>query len=108
MGLVNVFKDIVEDKIMDGIGKKVTGNYKYFVNCRKCGRQIDTKKGFLAGGGLKCSQCEYIVCFECGERLLEVDVKQNPAMFKKGRREFYLRCPNCSKEIWRSEVEEFR
>ena len=108
MGIISKFQDIVEDKIVDGIGKHVTGKYEYYANCKKCGAQIDTKKGYNAGGGLRCPSCDYVLCDDCAEKIMEVDVKQNPAMFKKGRREFYIRCPSCNKEMWRSEVEEYR
>jgi ssDNA-binding Zn-finger/Zn-ribbon topoisomerase 1 len=108
MGLVNMFKDIVEDKIIDGVGKKVTGNYQHYRNCEKCGTQIDIKKGFDNAGALECPHCKKVFCWPCLEPHKRMTIIQHPAMFKKGRRQGRVKCPDCEQVMWESDVEEFR
>lgn len=107
MGLTDWVRDKVEDA-SDFVGKKVTGNYDHIVNCNKCGRPIDIKHGY--GSNFKCPShnCGYVICQDCAENLIEVNVLQNPALFKKGRRQYYLKCPRCNNIIYESDVELFK
>ena len=101
-GVTGWVRDKVEDA-SDAIGKKITGKYDYLVNC---GKAIDIKHGY--GDNFKCPNCEYILCSDCATELMEIKVLQNPALFKKGRRQYYLRCPGCGNILWESDIELFR
>jgi len=108
MGLVNKFKDVVEDKIVDGISKNVTGNYKHFRACKICGKQIDIKRGYEQSKAFSCPECEYILCEACAVKYMRTEVLDFAGTFKKGRRYHYIECPNCGKNMWKSDIEFFR
>ena len=102
MGITDRIRDSVEN-IADSVGK-VTGGYKHWVYCNKCGKQIDVKYGYNC---FRCANCGYILCNTHAEEYMSVRVLVNPGLFRKGRREWYIICPSCGQRQ-NEGVEEFR
>jgi hypothetical protein len=97
-----------EGKILDGAGKKVTGNNKHYRNCEICEEQIDIKKGFEVACAIECPHCKKVYCLKCLEPYRRVTVIQKPTMFKKGHRQERIKCPDCQKVTWEDDIKEYR
>ena len=111
MGIFDQATDWIRDKVEDAVdfwGKNISGNYKYFEYCYVCGKTIDTKYGY--GDNFKCINCGLLLCEDCAYEHLIVEerILQHPALFKKGRKQTRIRCPNCGHTVWESDIETFR
>jgi predicted RNA-binding Zn-ribbon protein involved in translation (DUF1610 family) len=102
MGLSNWLRDSVEN-VVDSVGR-ITGGYKYWENCNRCGTKIDVKYGYDC---FKCENCGYILCNNCANSFINVKVLNNPGLFRKGRRQLYIICPSCGQKE-NGPIEEFR
>jgi len=107
MGLIDWVTDKIEDA-RDYVDKNITGNYNHFEYCQSCGKTIDTKYGI--GNNFRCPHCGLILCKGCADEkiVIETEIFQHPALFKKGRRQHREICPKCEYVIHETDIEIFR